>query len=239
MLQITRWVHFFSISIKFLIINTYVGMIFVAMAKDYYPRLSAVAKNDDLSRQTINQQAEIALLILAPIILIFLVFVKFFIIILYSDKFLAINDMIHWAALGIFFQATSWAIAFILLAKGASKLYFWNELIAAGYLFGFNIIGYYLWGLTGLGISFLISYSIYLFHMFLITKIKYNFNFNRAFIKLFVIQFVIALICFLQVKFLQGMYSYILGSFLILISAIYSYRELDKRLGLKSIIFKN
>jgi TPR repeat protein len=38
--------------------------------------------------------------------------------------------MISWAAIGMLFKAASWAIAFILLAKGASKLFLINEIIA-------------------------------------------------------------------------------------------------------------
>lgn len=222
----------------FAILNTYVGMVFTAMSKDYYPRLSEIAHSNELSRQSINQQAEIAVLILAPIILIFLVFINFFITLLYSDKFLAINDMIHWAALGIFFQAASWSIAFILLAKGASNLFFWNELIAAAYLLGFNILGYHLGGLTGLGISFLVSYFVYLLHMLFLGNIKYKFNFNKNFIIIFAVQFLLALICFMQIKFLENNYSYLIGTILIIISAAYSFLELDKRTGLKVIILK-
>ncbi|MBA7553213.1 hypothetical protein ES705_45800 [subsurface metagenome] len=61
---------------------------------------------------------------MAPIIIIFLVFIKWIVIILYSNKFIAVDDMIHWAALGMLFKAASWAISFILLAKGASNLFF-------------------------------------------------------------------------------------------------------------------
>ena len=108
----------------FAIINTYVGLVFTAMSTDYYPRLSAVAHSNKLCKKTINQQAEIAILIMAPIIIIFLVFIKWIVIILYSNKFIAVDDMIHWAALGMLFKAASWAISFILLAKGASNLFF-------------------------------------------------------------------------------------------------------------------
>ncbi len=55
----------------FAIINTYVGLIFKAMSTDYYPRLSAVAHDNELCRKTINQQAEIAILIMAPILIFF------------------------------------------------------------------------------------------------------------------------------------------------------------------------
>ncbi len=220
----------------FAIVNTYVGMVFTAMSKDYYPRLSAVAHSNDLSKQIINQQAEIAILILAPIILIFLVFINFVITLLYSDKFLAINDMIHWAAMGIIFQAASWSIGFIFFAKANSKLFFWNELLSAFYLLILNLLGYYLLGLTGLGISYLVAYIIHLIQMFVVSRIKYKFNFNKNFLIIFSVQFFLALICFLQVKFLNNYYSYIIGTVLIIISTIYSLFELDRRLDLKQFL---
>ncbi len=55
----------------FAIIGTYVGMIFTAMGTDYFPRLSEVASNNMESRVLINQQAEIAVLILAPILAVY------------------------------------------------------------------------------------------------------------------------------------------------------------------------
>lgn len=220
----------------FAIINGYVGLIFSAMGTDYYPRLSAVAHSNELCKQTINQQAEIALLILAPILMVFLVFIKWVVIILYSNKFIAVDAMIHWAALGILFKATSWAIAFILLAKGASNLFFWNELVANIYLFILNILGYHFMGLTGLGISFMIGYLLYLIQVFILCKKKYQFSFDSAFIRIFAIQFSLAISCFIIIKFIAQPYSYIIGMALILISSWYSYKELDKRLGIKSII---
>jgi len=219
----------------FAIINTYVGMVFTAMGQDYYPRLSAVAYSNKLCKKTINEQAEIAILILAPIILIFLVFINFVVVILYSKRFIGVNDMIHWAALGILFQAASWSISYLLLAKGASNLFFWNELIAAAYMLGLNVLGYYLWNLTGLGIAFLITYIFYLGHMYLLTKIKYNFSFGRQFYRIFSIQILLAVGCFSLVKFFGNTQSYIGGTLFIIASSVFSYKELDKRLDLKSL----
>jgi O-antigen/teichoic acid export membrane protein len=83
--------------------------------------------------------------------------------------------MIHWAALGIFFKAVSWSIAFIFIAKGDSKLYFWNELFANFYLLLLSLIGYKIWGLNGLGISFLLTYLIYLIQVFFYRKKEVSF----------------------------------------------------------------
>lgn len=219
----------------FAIINTYVGLVFTAMSTDYYPRLSAVAHSNEKSREVINQQAEIALLILAPIIMVFLVFINWVVIILYSTKFLPVKDMILFAALGMFFKAASWAIAFIFLAKGASKLFFWNELFTNIYLLAINIAGYYFWGLTGLGISFLVAYILYLIQVFVVARLKYDFGYTTAFYKIFLLQLALACAGFVVVKLMDSPYSYGVGSLLILVSAWVAYKELDKRLDMKSI----
>ncbi len=220
----------------FAIINGYVGLIFTAMGTDYYPRLSAVAHNKELYIQAINQQAEIALLILAPILMVFLVFIQWVVIILYSNKFIAIDTMIHWAALGMLFKAASWAIAFILLAKGASKLFFWNELIANTLALVLNILGYHFLGLTGLGISFFVGYMLYLLQVFILSKIKYQFSFDLALIRIFSIHLFLVLSCFVIVKFVEKPYSYFIGIALIIISVWYSYKELDRRIKIKSLL---
>jgi O-antigen/teichoic acid export membrane protein len=150
--------------------------------------------------------------------------------------------MIYWAALGMFFKAASWSIAFILLAKGTSKLFFLNELIVNIYILGFNLIGYHLGGLSGLGISFAVSYLLYLVQVYLISKIKFEFNFNKDFAKIFVFQFTLAILGFLSIHFLNQPFNYLFGTVLIGISGWYSIKELDKRLGLIEIInklFKN
>jgi O-antigen/teichoic acid export membrane protein len=216
----------------FMIINTYVGLVFTAMGTDYYPRLAGVASDRSKTNNAINQQAEIAVLILAPILAVFLVFISWIVILLYSTKFVEISGMIHWAALGMFFKATSWAIAFILLAKGASKLFFWNEVVANIYMLALNLIGYKLYGLDGLGISFLIGYLFYLLQVYFVTKFKYSFAFDGVFYKIFSVQLLIAIMCFLTIKMISAPYSYLIGSLLIIVSTLYSLKELDKRIGL-------
>ena len=222
----------------FAIINTYVGLVFTAMATDYYPRLSSVAHDNKLCKRAINQQSEIAILVLAPILIIFIVFINWVIILLYTKQFLAVNEMIHWAALGMFFKAASWSIAFIFLAKGASKLFFWNELICIVYELALNIIGYHLWGLKGLGLSFAVGYFFYLIQVFIVSKLKFDFSLDRSFITIFAVQLSLAATGLVIIKLIPQPYTYIVGSVLIIISAWYSIKELDIRLGLINQIKK-
>lgn len=224
-------------SAGFAIINTYVGLVFTAMLTDYYPRLSEVAHDTIKCNDTINQQAEITLLILAPIIIVFLVFIRLIIVVLYSNKFIEVDTMIQWAALGMLFRAASWAVAFVFIAKGDPKLYFWNDLIANSYFLIANILGYQLYGLEGLGISFLVGYILYLIQIYIVGSIKYKFKFHSSFIRVFGIQLFLAISCFIIVKLLfSAPYFYFIGSVITLVSVFYTLYELDKRIGLKSII---
>ena len=225
----------------FAIIGTYVGMIFTAMGTDYYPRLSEVANNKEETNKTINQQAEIAILILAPILTVFLIFINWAILILYSTEFLPVTDMIHWASLGIFFKAATWAMGFVFLAKGDTKWFFWNELFAISYVLGLNILGYTYFGLEGLGISFLVAFILGFIQNSLMTKWLYGFSFDKEFYKIFSFLFSIAIIGFLLSYTTTGLWMYVFGVGLIAISSIYSYKELDKRLNIAEIWlgFKN
>lgn len=223
-------------SAGFAIIGTYVGMVFTAMGTDYYPRLSGVSKDNKKANLLINQQAEIAVLILAPILTVFLIFINWAVIILYSTKFTPVNGLIQWAALGMYFKAVSWAIGFIFLAKGASKLFFWSELVASSYMLLFNILGYKYFGLTGMGFSFLISYILVLIQVYFIAKIKYEFSFSSEFYKIFGIQLLLGITCFAITMFVSSFLAYIIGLPFILISTWYSFKELDKRMDLKGVI---
>ncbi len=220
----------------FSIINTYVGMVFAAMATDYFPRLSGIVHDIGKAKNIINQQGEVALLILAPILTVFMIFINWIVLLLYSSRFLPIDSMIHWAALGIFFKAASWPIAYLIIAKGDSKLFFYNELIVNIYMVGLNVLGYLWMGLEGLGISFFVSYLLYLTQVFLITYKKYTFVFERNFYKIFGVQFAVGLACFMISRLLNPPYVYIAGSLIIVFSFYYSFTELNKRLGLLSLL---
>ena len=79
----------------FAIINTYVGLVFTAISSEYYPRLAGFCNDPDKFNQAVNQEIEISLLLLGPIILVFIVFANVAIALLYSNKFLGIDGMLY------------------------------------------------------------------------------------------------------------------------------------------------
>lgn len=225
-------------SAGFAIINNYVGLIFTAMATDYYPKLAGVSGDKTETRIIVNQQSEIAILILAPLLCSFLVFIKFVIVLLYSNSFLPIEGMIHWAILGIFFKTVGWALGFVLITNGSSKLYFWSELIANCYILVFNIVGYHLYGLTGLGASFLIGYFIYFLQNYFLCNKKFQFSYTKNFWYIFFIQLLIALACFAVVKLFSGILFYAIGILMICISISFSLMHINKLINLRTILQK-
>ena len=218
------------------IISTYVGLIFTAMGTDYYPRLSAVADDIAKANDTINSQIEIALMILGPILVFFILFIKWIIQILYSNQFVAIDTMLVWAAIGMLFKAVSWSIAFLFLAKGSRNLFFWNELITNIYLTALNIIGYYYWGLTGLGYAFAFSYFIYMTQVYVITNRRFNFTLGKKIISILMTQLVFVSISILILFYQTGFNFYIESTVLIIFNLIYSFYLLKNRLDVNNII---
>lgn len=222
----------------FAIVNSYVGLIFTAMATDYFPRLSSVSKDRVSCNKIINQQGEISILIITPIMIFFLIFINWIIIFLYSNEFIMIEDMMHWAILAIIFKTAGWCIGFLFLAKGDVKLFFFNELGSNIYMLLLNVLGYYYYGLEGLGVSYLVGFFLHLIQMILVSKSYYNFKFENDFIKLFLTQLLFLVISFITVKFLDNNLKYFLSAILLIFSVYYTFLELDKRIDIKTFLHK-
>lgn len=221
----------------FAIMTTYVGLVFSAMGTDYYPRLSAVNKDNEKCRVIMNQQGEIGILILAPLILACIVFVPWIVRLLYSERFLGANDYIIWAASGMLFKMASWAISFIFIAKGESKLFMINETAVNIYSLGFQILGYWLLGLKGIGIGFALTHLIYFIQNYIISRIRYGFRFTSDFNKVFILQLALLAACVALTVMLDVVWmKYVFGSVLVVVSAWISLSGLEKRMKLLSSI---
>ena len=220
----------------FIIMNTYVGLIMNAISTDYYPRLAAINKDNQKCREAVSQQGEIGVMILAPMLTICLVFMPFVLKILYSDKFLAANEYISWACLGMMLRLASWVISFLFVAKAESKLFMINELSANLYYLAFSLIGYKTMGLTGLGIAFALEYIVYFIQCYLITKKRYKFGFSNSFIKCYSIQLLLIISCLIIVLTLSGWQKYIIGSLIISISCYLGLKGLNEKMELLSFV---
>lgn len=143
------------------LVNKYAGLLFTAMAMEYYPRIAQSIKSNKRTQVYVAQQINITLLFLLPVITMFLLFKNIIVEILYSSEFNIIVPLISYAVIGTIFKAVSWSMAFVILAKGNGKVYIITESISSAIGLILNIIGYNMWGLAGIGISYVLWYFIY------------------------------------------------------------------------------
>ena len=146
----------------------YVGFILQAMGADFYPRLTAVSKDDVACNRLVNEQARVSLLLAGPGVLATLTLAPIVINLFYSAEFEAAADVLRWICLGAALQVITWPMGFIIVAKGAQKIFFSAELAWTVANVGFSWVCVNAFGLKGAGIAFFASY---LFHWLLINPI--------------------------------------------------------------------
>ena len=70
------------------------------------------------------------LLLAAPGVIATLTFAPLVIWLFYSSAFAPAVEILRWICLGMMLRVASWPMAFVLVAKGERKLYFWTELLS-------------------------------------------------------------------------------------------------------------
>jgi O-antigen/teichoic acid export membrane protein len=217
------------------ITNQYTGLIFTSMATDYYPRLAAINSDNEKLNRAINQQAEIAILILAPLLVALIGLVPLVVHLFYTSQFMPITGMIKWTMLGMLFKAASWALAFSIVAKGDNRLFFVTETVGNALLLLLNLVGYQYFGLNGIGISFTAGYILYFILILIMVKRKYGINYHLKTLQLFTIQFVFICCTFIICAYLDGNIKYILSGLSLIIITFFSLKQLNKRIDIRAI----
>lgn len=219
------------------IATQYINVVLNAMASDYSPRLAAIANHNSLFVETMNRQNQLMLTIIVPVILAFIVLIKPFVILLYSAKFLPITAMIEWMMFGMFFRATSWCLSFAFVAKGDSKLFFWNEFASACYSLLFFIAGYKCGGFEGMGIAYFLTYVVYTLQVWLLCSKKYSFKYTKENLKLVFSQMSLATITFVILKLLgYSHWRYIVGGIMFVLTTWITIKKLNEMVNLKKSI---
>lgn len=220
----------------FLIVNTYVGLIFQSMSKEYYPRLSSLSSNKSEFSTAINNQIYLMLLLLGPLIIVFLVLSEQLLMLLYSDKFVGASMMMSYAMLGVVLQVPTVCMGFAFLAKGDNKPFLFWETIGKIQFLLTNIVFYYFWGLLGLGISYVVSYLYGTIQYSCVCGHRYGFYITKRLMTIMITY----LIGGFLVIFISSHYSFVvtilLGGFLMLLSALYSFMKLNEIINIKSYL---
>lgn len=215
------------------ITNQSIAIIIAVLASDFFPRLSAIYQDRIKVKTMVNEQLELVSLIIAPIIVVLIVFSKMIITILLSKDFIVVVPMLRWMSLSLLARGVWLTMSYVILANGDKKTYFlYDALIGNGLLFILNIISYSYWGLQGLAISFLVGSILGSCILYAIVKIKYEFNFSIGFIKILAVLLIMVVFAYLIISFFEGWIEFGLSTIIIGLTVTFSFVILNKRIGI-------
>lgn len=140
------------------IIVRYVGPLFTAISLEFYPRLVSVRNHRLRTSTFVNHEILLLLLIITPIALWMITFDNVAIQLLYSDEFLIASPIITWGMAGTILRVSTWCISYVIISRGEQRLYLLTESLSALFAVVFNIVGYNLRDLEGIGIAYLLWY---------------------------------------------------------------------------------
>ena len=164
--------------------GVYLGYVLQAMAADFYPRLSGIAKDNSACNRLVNEQVEVGLLVAGPGVLATLALAPLMIRVFYSEKFGDAENVLRWICLGMLLRVASWPLGFLLMAKGERKIYFWTEFGSTAAYIGLIWACVHQWGLTGAGIAFFGSYIAYTVGICVIARSLTGFKWSPANLRL-------------------------------------------------------
>jgi O-antigen/teichoic acid export membrane protein len=142
----------------FMITITYSGLVFSAMETDYFPRLSGVANDMEVTNDMVNKQIEVSLLLLAPMLVALLAGLPVLIPMLFSSEFLPMVEMAQIAVLAMYFKVLTMPVAYITLARRLSLSYLLLETSYFVVLVVAIVCCYQWWGLWGTGLAIVIAH---------------------------------------------------------------------------------
>ena len=213
------------------ITNAYFGVIITALMTDYYPRIAAVNKDNNALQDELNKQSLVSLVLCCPLFVLFMTLLPLFITILYTDEFLPVADFVKWSIYFTLITLVSNQVDMILVAKFQTRVMLILSVIVRVIQLLLSIALYSLWGLEGLGITYLILGVLHMVLMCSVVYYRYRIRFSSLFLKIAIIVLVLAVSAsFIQSKFV-GIRYYALSCVLLVLATIFSLYVSNTKLG--------
>lgn len=158
----------------------YSGMVFTAMAMDYFPRLTKAAHDNRLMLGIVNRQCEIVALIIAPAACLLIITAPIVIQVLFTEEYDSILPLMRWMGLGITLRALIMPMGYITFAKDNKKVFFGLEGVFGNLLtLVLSCIGYYFFGLIGLGYALVADNAVCLIVYYIVNRRLYGYRLTR------------------------------------------------------------
>lgn len=175
-------------SCGYALIVTFAGLVFAAIDADFFPRLSSV--NSDVARSNVivNEQIEVTVLLVAPLLVGFLIFLPIILPLFYSKEFTPVIAMTQFAMFSMFTKAMTLPMAYMSLSKGDSITYLLQEFFYDIIIVALVVVGYKMDELRGAGIALGIAGALDWVIVYLITRVRYKFRFSKKGFAMFGLQ---------------------------------------------------
>ena len=208
----------------------YLGLVFSAMANDYYPRLCNYDKDEEQFSGLINDQTESALLIVVPAILLMYAFAPQLVTLLYSNEFLDVLMILKIGLVAVILKAMVWPIGFISLIKGNKLLYLKQNVLGDVVNVAASLLFFYYYGYVGLGCAMVTMFTISFAYTYYTVKKKYNFKYRPNTIKVILTSCAICLVALILIFYFGFLTVNVPFYALVSISGFYSLRHFKKAL---------
>ena len=213
----------------------YVGFILQAMGADFYPRLTGVARDNVECNRLVNEQAQISLLLAGPGVIATLTFASVVIALFYSSKFGPAVEVLRWICLGTTLQVITWPMGYIIVAKGAQKIFFFAELAWTVVNIGFSWICVSSFGLNGAGVAFFGSYVFHWLLIYPIVRRLSGFRWSATNCKVGLLFLSLIAVVFCGFYVLPTLLAMGIGTLAMILSSVYSIRVLVNLVSLDRI----
>ena len=213
----------------YMILVTYAGTVFTSMETDYYPRLSAVPEVGRQFNAVVNRQIEVSILLLAPLLVAFIVFVPVLLPLLFSSKFLPVLRMLQVAVLSLYARVLFIPVEYISLSRKDSVAYITVEALSYAMLFVSIVVGYCLGGLFGIGVGMTIANVAELLIVVCFYRARFRYVFSRKVVRIVSVQVMLGIIAY-ACTWIDNSFGYwVSGLVAFALSASYSMRLLRKK----------
>jgi PST family polysaccharide transporter len=214
----------------------FAGFIINAMGTDFYPRLTAVADDNEKVNRMVNDQTEIGILLALPGLIGTLAFAPWIMKLMYSSRFISGSEILPWLVLGVYGQIIIFPIGYIQRAKASRRWIYIGQTEANLTLLIFSLVAIYFIGLVGLGYAYVCHIIIHGLVVYWIAYRLSKFHWRKETCMLFAVSWGLILITF-SLHFIK-VDTIVLGVGLLLftVGSLISLRGIASRVGTKNKI---
>ena len=206
--------------------SIYVGIILNSVGTDFYPRVVAVASDNSACNRLVNEQTLAGVLLAGPGVLATLTLAPLVLSLLYAPEFREAVDLLRWLCLGMALRVLSWPMGYLVISKGARRLFFWSELVWYIAYVALTYVCLSAFGLNGAGIAFFVAYALHVPLVYGLVRYLSGFRYSSESWNLSILYMSIIVLQFSAHHFLSNRIATAIGLVILTAASLYSFRYL-------------